>query len=157
MDGSSDAALLPLEALDLYVSALDLLSDLSNYDSNWQKRYSELLHHRQIQWLLASALYIGSESVKRKTLSLTGSISFPSQCVILLSKCMSDMAPFVLIQQQKMISYNMNLIAKNSGHANDSNFGHSPRIFSVHQEATLDRFIDKLKEMEKHNEVEKHN
>lgn len=68
---------------------------------------------------------------------------------------MSDMAPFVLIQQQKMINYNIHLIAKNTCQTNGSNIGHSARIFTVQQEATLDRFIDKLKEIEKNNEVGK--
>lgn len=68
-----------VEVTELYVCALDFISDLATHDGQWLKLYSDLLQHKQVQMLLALALDAGEEDVKRKVLMLTGTVGFPSE------------------------------------------------------------------------------
>jgi len=68
-----------VEVTELYVCALDFISDLASHDGQWLKLYSDLLQHKQVQMVLAVALDTGEEDVKRKVLMLTGTVGFPSE------------------------------------------------------------------------------
>jgi hypothetical protein len=63
----------------LCVHALDFISDLASHDGQWLKLYSDLLQHKQVQMILAVALYTGEEDIKRQVLMLTGTVGFPSE------------------------------------------------------------------------------
>lgn len=71
--------LFQVEVTELYVCALDFISDLATHDGQWLKLYSDLLQHKQVQMVLAIALDTGEEDVKRKVLLLTGTVGFPSE------------------------------------------------------------------------------
>jgi hypothetical protein len=71
--------LLKVEVTELYVCALDFISDLATHDGQWLKFYSDLLQHKQVQMVLAVALDAGEEDVKRKVLMLIGTVGFPSE------------------------------------------------------------------------------
>jgi hypothetical protein len=68
-----------VEVTELYVCALDFISDLATHDGQWLKLYSDLLQHKQVQMVLAIALDKGGEDVKRQVLMLTGTVGFPSE------------------------------------------------------------------------------
>lgn len=67
------------EVTGLYVHALDFISDLAPHDGQWLKLYSDLLQHKQVQMVLAVALYTGEEDIKRRVLTLTGTVGFPAE------------------------------------------------------------------------------
>lgn len=67
------------EVTGLYVCALDFISDLASHDGQWLKLYSDLLQHKQVQMILAVALYTGEENIKRQVLMLTGTVGFPAE------------------------------------------------------------------------------
>jgi hypothetical protein len=64
------------EVLGLYVHALDFISYLAPHDGQWLKLYSDLLQHKEVQMVLAVALYAGEEDIKRRVLMLTGTVGF---------------------------------------------------------------------------------
>lgn len=66
-------------ATSLYVHALALTADLAAHDSVWLTLYSEILQKKQIQMVMAMALYVGSYEVKQKILQLTSSVGFPQE------------------------------------------------------------------------------
>jgi hypothetical protein len=67
------------EVTGLYVCALDFISDLASHDGQWLKLYSDLLQYKQLQMILAVALYTGEENIKRQVLMLTGTVGFPAE------------------------------------------------------------------------------
>lgn len=69
----------PSEVTGLYVHAVDLISDLAPHDGQWLKLYSDVLQHKQVQMVLAIALYMGEEDIKRRVLMLTGTVGFPAE------------------------------------------------------------------------------
>lgn len=66
-------------SINLYIYALALTADLATSHSNWLTLYSELLSRKQIQMILALALFTGDEEVKQKVLQLTSSTGFPQE------------------------------------------------------------------------------
>lgn len=64
---------------NLYVHALALTADLAANHSNWLTLYSELLSRKQVQMIIALALFTGDGEVKQKVLQLTSSIGFPQE------------------------------------------------------------------------------
>lgn len=63
----------------LYIHALVLTADLAANHSNWLTLYSELLSTKQVQMIMALALFTGDGEVKQKVLQLTSSIGFPHE------------------------------------------------------------------------------
>ena len=64
---------------NLYIHALALTADLAEETSNWLTLYSELLSKKQVQMIIALALFTGDREVKLKVLQLTSSIEFPQE------------------------------------------------------------------------------
>lgn len=64
---------------NLYIHALALTADLAANHSNWLTLYSELLSRKQVQMIMAQALFTGDGEVKQKVLQLTSSIGFPQE------------------------------------------------------------------------------
>lgn len=64
---------------NLYIHALALTADLAVNHSNWLTLYSELLSRKQVQMIIALALFTGDKEVKQKVLQLTSSIGFPQE------------------------------------------------------------------------------
>lgn len=64
---------------NLYIYALALTADLATSYSNWLTLYSELLSKKQIQMVMALALFTGDGEVKQKVLQLTSSTGFPQE------------------------------------------------------------------------------
>jgi len=56
-----------------------LTADLAANHSNWLTLYSELLSRKQVQMIIALALFTGDGEVKQKVLQLTSSIGFPQE------------------------------------------------------------------------------
>lgn len=65
--------------MTLHVHALSLTADLAMHDSNWLTLYSELLRKKQIQMVMALALFTGDLEVKQRVLQLTSSVGFPQE------------------------------------------------------------------------------
>ncbi|CAA9999265.1 unnamed protein product, partial [Nesidiocoris tenuis] len=71
--------------------AIALLQQLSDMEARWFVLYTELLQQRQVQYILAVALYIGDEQMKTRVLELTTTrgysvqwykiVDFPIDCV----------------------------------------------------------------------------
>lgn len=66
-------------ATALYVHALALTADHAAHDSAWLTLYSELLQKKQVQMVMALALYTADSEVKQKVLQLTSSVGFPQE------------------------------------------------------------------------------
>lgn len=66
-------------ATNLYIHALALTAELAATHSNWLTLYSELLSSKQVQVIIALALFTGDVEVKQKVLQLTSSIGFPQE------------------------------------------------------------------------------
>lgn len=64
---------------NLYIHALVLTADLAANHSSWLTLYSELLSRKQVQMIMALALFIGDCEVKQKVLQLTSSVGFPQE------------------------------------------------------------------------------
>lgn len=56
-----------------------MTADLAAHNSNWLTLYSELLRKKQIQMIMAHALFIGDADVKQKVLQLTSTVGFPQE------------------------------------------------------------------------------
>ena len=69
----------------LFVHALDFMSSLTAHDARWLKLLSEFLQHKQVQMVLAVALYTGEENIKRQVLNLTGTVGFPAERFVVIS------------------------------------------------------------------------
>lgn len=72
-------SILQTVSTNLYIHALALTADLAANHSNWLTLYSELLSRKQVQMIMALALYTGDGEVKQKALQLTSSIGFPQE------------------------------------------------------------------------------
>nr|CAD7201792.1 unnamed protein product [Timema douglasi] len=136
------------EVTALYVHSLDLMSDLASHDAQWLNLYSGLLQHKQVQMVLAVALYTGSEIIKKKVLSLTSTVGFPSESINSLAKSLCDLEPLVLIPSSGSSKSTTLFGEYNSASAHDM----TP-LFSLAQEGCLDQFIARLQEMAENNKI----
>nr|CAD7260768.1 unnamed protein product [Timema shepardi] len=136
------------EVTALYVHSLDLMSDLASHDAQWLNLYSGLLQHKQVQMVLAVALYTGSEIIKKKVLSLTSTVGFPSESINSLAKSLCDLEPLVLIPSSGSSKSTTLFGEYNSASAHDM----TP-MFSLAQEGCLDQFIARLQEMAENNKI----
>ncbi|XP_068083238.1 protein CIP2A isoform X2 [Anabrus simplex] len=136
------------EVTKLYVHALDFISDLSSHNAKWMEVYSELLQHKQVQMVLAVALYTGEESIKRQVLTLTGTVGFPAESVSSLAKSLCDLEPLVMLPSAGV---GKAPLTSNSG-MNSTHQDMTP-LFGMAQEGRLDEFIERLKETLERNEV----
>nr|CAD7430871.1 unnamed protein product [Timema monikensis] len=136
------------EVTALYVHSLDLMSDLASHDAQWLNLYSGLLQHKQVQMVLAVALYTGSETIKKKVLFLTSTVGFPSESISSLAKSLCDLEPLVLIPSSGSSKSTTLFGEYNSASAHDM----TP-LFSLAQEGCLDQFIAKLQEMAENNKI----
>nr|CAD7589645.1 unnamed protein product [Timema genevievae] len=136
------------EVTALYVHSLDLMSDLASHDAQWLNLYSGLLQHKQVQMVLAVALYTGSEIIKKKVLFLTSTVGFPSESINSLAKSLCDLEPLVLIPSSGSSKSTTLFGEYNSASAHDM----TP-LFSLAQEGCLDQFIAKLQEMSENNKI----
>ncbi|KAF7411843.1 hypothetical protein HZH66_000739 [Vespula vulgaris] len=133
---------------NLYIHALVLTADLAANNSNWLTLYSELLRKKQIQMIMALALFTGDGEIKQKVLQLTSSVGFPQECVAAVAQCMRQLEPLVLVQSnantvtgigiKPNINYNGNEMAP---------------LFSFGQEERLNTFISKLETAIESNQI----
>ncbi|PSN46209.1 hypothetical protein C0J52_13148 [Blattella germanica] len=138
------------EVTTYYVHALDFMSDLTSHDAHWMKLYSEILQHKQVQMVLAVALYTGKEDVKRQVLALTGTIAFPAESISLLAKSLCDLEPLVLVS---------NNAGTGKTSAGVGSFGLTQiqdmtPLFTLTQEGRLDSSIAKLQEALQNNRIQ---
>ncbi|BES98175.1 Hypothetical protein NTJ_10990 [Nesidiocoris tenuis] len=73
-----------------YIQAIALLQQLSDMEARWFVLYTELLQQRQVQYILAVALYIGDEQMKTRVLELTTTRGYSVQCLGALASCMAE-------------------------------------------------------------------
>ncbi|KDR18672.1 uncharacterized protein LOC110830635 [Zootermopsis nevadensis] len=139
----------PSEVTSLYVHAVDLISDLAPHDGQWLKLYSDVLQHKQVQMVLAIALYMGEEDIKRRVLMLTGTVGFPAECVSLLAKSLSDLEPLVLASSTS----GMGKADANVENVCGSRQHEMMPLLSLVQEGRLDNFIAKLEEALERSEI----
>ncbi|XP_025991978.2 uncharacterized protein LOC105203182 [Solenopsis invicta] len=133
---------------NLYVHALALTADLAANHSNWLTLYSELLSRKQVQMIIALALFTGDGEVKQKVLQLTSSIGFPQECVSAVALCMKELEPLILVQ-----STNSNILeVSNKASLNYTGNELAP-LFSIAQEERLDTFLAKLKSAFESNQI----
>ncbi|KYN00114.1 PREDICTED: protein CIP2A homolog [Cyphomyrmex costatus] len=124
---------------NLYIHALALTADLAANHSNWLTLYSELLSKKQIQMIIALALFTGDGEVKQKALQLTSSIGFPQECISAVALCMKELEPLILVQNTN----NNMLEVSNKASLNYTGNELAP-LFSIGQEERLDAFLTKL-------------
>ncbi|EFN73679.1 Protein KIAA1524-like protein [Camponotus floridanus] len=134
-------------SINLYIYALALTADLATSHSNWLTLYSELLSRKQIQMILALALFTGDEEVKQKVLQLTSSTGFPQECISAVAVCMKELEPLMLIQSNNNV-----LEVTNKSSLNYTGNELAP-LFSVTQEERLDACLAKLKSAFESNQI----
>ncbi|XP_072765120.1 protein CIP2A homolog L [Anoplolepis gracilipes] len=133
---------------NLYIYALALTADLATSYSNWLTLYSELLSRKQIQMVMALALFTGDGEVKQKVLQLTSSTGFPQECVSAVAVCMKELEPLMLVQ-----STNSNVLeVANKASLNYTGNELAP-LFSITQEERLDAFLAKLESAFESNQI----
>ncbi|KMQ95178.1 protein cip2a [Lasius niger] len=133
---------------NLYIHALALTADLATNHSNWLTLYSELLSRKQMQMVMALALFTGDGEVKQKVLQLTSSIGFPQECVSAVAVCMKELEPLMLVQ-----STNSNVLeVANKTSLNYAGNELAP-LFSIAQEERLDAFLAKLESAFESNQI----
>ncbi|XP_029668888.1 uncharacterized protein LOC115238883 [Formica exsecta] len=133
---------------NLYIYALALTADLATSYSNWLTLYSELLSKKQIQMVMALALFTGDGEVKQKVLQLTSSTGFPQECVSAVAVCMKELEPLMLVQ-----STNSNVLeVANKASLNYTGNELAP-LFSITQEERLDAFLAKLESTFESNRI----
>ncbi|XP_071564296.1 uncharacterized protein [Temnothorax nylanderi] len=125
---------------NLYIHALALTADLAANHSNWLTLYSELLSRKQMQMIIALALFTGDGEVKQKVLQLTSSIGFPQECVSAVALCMKELEPLILVQ-----STNSNILEVTNKVSLSYTGNELAPLFSIAQEERLDAFLAKLK------------
>ncbi|XP_032683853.1 uncharacterized protein LOC116850095 isoform X2 [Odontomachus brunneus] len=125
---------------NLYIHALVLTADLAANHSNWLTLYSELLSSKQVQMIMALALFTGDSEVKQKVLQLTSSVGFPQECVSAVALCMKELEPLILVQ-----STNSDVLRNimNKAPLNYTGNEMAP-LFSIAQEERLDACLTKL-------------
>ncbi|GAB1866513.1 Protein KIAA1524-like protein [Camponotus japonicus] len=134
-------------SINLYIYALALTADLATSHSNWLTLYSELLSRKQIQMILALALFTGDEEVKQKVLQLTSSTGFPQECISAVAVCMKELEPLMLIQSNNNV-----LEVTNKASLNYTGNELAP-LFSITQEERLDACLAKLKSAFESNQI----
>ncbi|KAL6439326.1 hypothetical protein ACFW04_003886 [Cataglyphis niger] len=133
---------------NLYIYALALTADLATSYSNWLTLYSELLSKKQIQMVMALALFTGDGEVKQKVLQLTSSTGFPQECVSAVAICMKELEPLMLVQ-----STNSNVLeVANKVSLNYTGNELAP-LFSITQEERLNAFLAKLESTFESNQI----
>ncbi|XP_069688459.1 protein CIP2A homolog L isoform X2 [Periplaneta americana] len=136
------------EVTDLYVHALDFMSDLASHDGQWLSLYSSILQYKQVHMILAVALFTGKEDIKRRVLTLTGTVGFPAESVAILAKSLCDLEPLVLVESNSGIG------KITMGIENGSGVQHNMTpLFSLAQEGRLDHFIAKMEDALERNEI----
>ncbi|XP_011499542.1 PREDICTED: protein CIP2A [Ceratosolen solmsi marchali] len=130
---------------DFYIHALALIADLATNNTLWLTLYTELLQRKQMQIIMAIALFTGDSDVKQKVLQLTSTVGFPQECISAVAKCMAELQPLVVIQEKINIS-------KDSENLINIHLYDSLPLFSMAQENRLDTLISKLE-----NAFEKNN
>ncbi|XP_003693856.1 uncharacterized protein LOC100869785 isoform X1 [Apis florea] len=131
----------------LCIHALALTADLAAHNSNWLTLYSELLRKKQIQMIMAHALFIGDADVKQKVLQLTSTVGFPQECVSAVALCMKQLEPLILVQSTPGMVTNIG--SKMTINANNE----MAPLFSFAQEERLDAFLAKLKRTYESNQI----
>ncbi|KYQ57917.1 Protein CIP2A [Trachymyrmex zeteki] len=126
-------------SINLYIHALALTADLAANHSNWLTLYSELLSKKQIQMIIALALFTGDAEVKYKALQLTSSIGFPQECVSAVALCMKELEPLILVQNT-----NNNILEISNKVSLNYTGNELAPLFSFGQEERLDAFLTKL-------------
>ncbi|KAF7989199.1 hypothetical protein HCN44_007729 [Aphidius gifuensis] len=127
-------------SVSMYIYALSFTADLAVQDSDWLRLYSSLIQNKQIQMIIALAVFWGDAEVKQKALLLMSSVGFPQECVSAVSKCMVELEPLVLVQTKTGITSGLTL-------KQETSFNTSiVRLYSLSQEEQLDDILDKLKE-----------
>ncbi|XP_015512989.2 protein CIP2A homolog [Neodiprion lecontei] len=138
-------------ATTLHVHALSLTADLATHDSNWLTLYSELLRKKQIQMVMALALFTGDGDVKQRVLQLPSSVGFPQECISAVAKCMGELEPLVLVQGRTACG-------QSSKGRSPTDQGYSSEmqmpLFSIAQEERLDLFITKLEQAFESNQIQ---
>ncbi|XP_012256642.1 uncharacterized protein LOC105686413 [Athalia rosae] len=135
----------------LYIQALSLTADLAVQDSNWLTLYSELLRKKQIQMVMALALFTGDGEAKQRVLQLTSSVGFPQECVAAVARCMSELEPLVLVQGTTVHGP----VARDRSVMTNNHSGEMQApLFSLAQEGRLDIFIAKLQEAFDSNQIQ---
>ncbi|KAK0170801.1 hypothetical protein PV328_008599 [Microctonus aethiopoides] len=125
-------------ATTLHIYALALTADLAVQNSSWLTLYSELIQKKQIQMMIALALFTGDGEVKQKCLQLMASVSFPQECVTAVAKYMCELEPLVLLQSRTGITTGIPVKSENY-----SNIDMTP-LFSLAQEGQLDAALEKI-------------
>ncbi|KAK0178636.1 hypothetical protein PV327_007512 [Microctonus hyperodae] len=125
-------------ATTLHIYALALTAELAMQNSSWLTLYSELIQKKQIQMMIALALFTGDGEVKQKCLQLMALVSFPQECVTAVAKYMCELEPLVLIQSRTGITTGIPVKSENY-----SNIDMTP-LFSLAQEGQLDAALEKL-------------
>ena len=64
---------------NFYIHALALIADLATNNSHWLTLYTEALQKKQLQMIMAIALFTGGTDVKQKVLQLTSTVGFPQE------------------------------------------------------------------------------
>ncbi|KAJ8680087.1 hypothetical protein QAD02_015874 [Eretmocerus hayati] len=122
---------------DFYVHALALVADLAANNTHWLTLYTELLQRKQLQMILATALFTGDTDVKQKVLQLTSTVGFPQECISAVARGMTSLEPLVLVQEKT----NFNKVPDEAMLAHS--FDSLP-LFTKPQEDRLDSFLLKL-------------
>ncbi|KAL6260355.1 hypothetical protein P5V15_007885 [Pogonomyrmex californicus] len=134
-------------ATNLYIHALALTADLAANHSNWLTLYSELLSRKQVQMIIALALFTGDSEVKQKILQLTSSIGFPQDCVSAVALCMKELEPLILVQ-----STNSNVLEISNKASLYAGNELAP-LFSIAQKERLDICLAKLESALELNQI----
>ncbi|XP_015172465.1 PREDICTED: uncharacterized protein LOC107064351 [Polistes dominula] len=133
---------------NLYIHALVLTADLAANNSNWLTLYSELLRKKQIQMIMALALFTGDGEIKHKVLQLTSSVGFPQECVAAVAQCMRQLEPLVLVQSNANTVTGLGIKTNINCNGNDM----AP-LFSFSQEERLNTFISRLETAIESNQI----
>uniref|UniRef100_A0A1B6KG02 CIP2A N-terminal domain-containing protein n=1 Tax=Graphocephala atropunctata TaxID=36148 RepID=A0A1B6KG02_9HEMI len=132
----------------LYVEVLSFVSELSLDDKEWLFLYSDLLHKKQILQALAVALFSGPYQVKKQILFLAGTPSFSKDCLMMLSRCLTDLNQL----------FQFPLATTNPSSEKDTSFSQPQLDFSSSftrtQKEGLDSLIEKLNDLYKKNKIE---
>ncbi|XP_015120518.1 GRIP and coiled-coil domain-containing protein 2 [Diachasma alloeum] len=83
----------------LYVNLLCLISDLATSDSKWLTLYTELIQNKKIQMIIAVSIFRGDFETKSKTLSLISSVGFNQECILGVTKCLTELEKIFLIEK----------------------------------------------------------
>ncbi|XP_014223610.1 uncharacterized protein LOC106650209 [Trichogramma pretiosum] len=128
---------------DFHIHALAFIADLAINNTHWLTLYTELLQKKQMQIIMAVALFSGDSEVKQKVLQLTSTVGFPQECISAVARCMSELEPLMLVREKNVTKIPESLI---------NNHDSLPLITMV-QEGRLDAFLDRLREAFENNKL----